>query len=141
MRHLLLIFTMFFAVCSSGIGSEQTGEAFYEWSDDGMKCTLSVDVEPKINWDGKSSFPIAINEVTDIFDKWADSNLGANEKAFVSNYTLSRTIYEASSNSPKSVWLFRIDYVVFENNKPSSSFNRKIAITLDGKIIEPKCGL
>ncbi|SEB03356.1 hypothetical protein [Alkalimonas amylolytica] len=133
MRVITLCFTM---LLSCAVTANQY--VFETWVENMTQCALKFDAEPNIHWDGKSELPISFQQVQAIFSSWAESNLVAGEAAHVTSYELASV---AADGLAMNHWVFKIKYVVFENNVPSASFNRKVALNLSGQIIEADCGI
>lgn len=113
------------------------GYVFESWETRGSTCVLKFAHAPSQNWDGKSEVPLSIDEVNAAFQKWALSNLPNTQKAHVVSFNFSSV---APENLDSNFWVYKIGYVVFENDIPASDFNRKLAIDLASVIIEPECG-
>ena len=132
MRYLLVLLTLFSFV---SLSNDYT---FDTWQSNGKKCNLTFDKVPTKNWDGMSELPLSVKEVSSIFRNWASKNLEKTEKAHAVSFNLSSVALEGMGNN---YWVFKVGYVVFNHNVPSTYFNRKLAIELTGKVIQPKCGL
>lgn len=130
MRNIL-VFLIFLPFYSIG-----NGFVFESWKTQGKNCVLKFEQVPSQNWDGKSEVPLSIAEANAAFQKWASSSLPKTHKAHVVSFNFSSV---APENLSSNFWVYKIGYVVFENNIPASNFNRKLAIDLAAKVIEPEC--
>ncbi|TMO42234.1 hypothetical protein [Pseudoalteromonas ruthenica] len=131
MRNIL-IFLMLLPFHS--IGSDYV---FESWETRGSTCVFKFAHSPSQNWDGKSEVPLSINQVNAAFQKWALSSLPKTQMAHVVSFNFSSV---APKNLDSNFWVYKIGYVVFENNIPASNFNRKLVIDLASVVIEPECG-
>lgn len=113
------------------------GYVFESWETRGSTCVLKFDHSPSQNWYGNSEVPLSIAEANAVFQKWALSSLPKTQKAHVVSFNFSSV---APENLNSNFWMYKIGYVVFENNIPASNFNRKLAIDLASVVIEPECG-
>jgi hypothetical protein len=111
---------------------------FDSWTENGKRCELSFKSAPSIKWDAKSELPIPFLSVKSIFNDWIKENLKPAEVAHPTNFDLASV---AAEGLDTSYWVFKIRYVVFENEQPSIKFNRKVAVDMSGKIIESQCGV
>ena len=131
----ILVFVFLLIMHTATIASEHI---FESWTEKGKSCVLQFKNAPEVNWDGKSELPLTFQKVRSIFNDWAKKTLAPNEEAHVTNYDLSSV---AAVGFNQGFWVFKIRYVVFKNNIPTNTFNRRVAINLTGNVIEAICGI
>jgi len=130
-KFLVLIQMVFVVAVTSA-----NENSFHQWRQEGKTCQFEVESMPSINWDGKSALPISINEVDQFFRDAVAKELESNQSVEVTNYVLSRTFTERLM---QTIWLYRIEYLVFEPKNVNFPVRRQLAITLDGSVLYPRC--
>ena len=134
-----LLILLVFMCCSFFAKADE--DAIDTWFEGATSCSLNLVELPNSRWDGTTKLPIDILEVGKIFERWSKKKFDERYDIFISSYELVRTYKEVSLDNAKTVWLYKIKFVTFLKNKPATPFNRKIAINLDGQVIEPRCSL
>ena len=110
--------------------------SFHQWRQEGKTCQFEIESMPPTNWDGEASLPISINEVDQLFRDAVAKELESNQSVEITNYVLSRTFTERLR---QTIWLYRIEYLVFDPKKANFPVRRQLAITLDGSVLFPRC--
>jgi hypothetical protein len=131
MKNFLLSLLLNFPLLS--LASENS---FDTWQHSNSLCNLLLEKEPIEVWSGEGEPPITISKAQSIFNTWKTTNLPKDEEGHPVSYNLASIRTEESSTNH---WIYKVGFVVFRQGAPAANLNRKIAVTMDGKVIVPIC--
>jgi len=143
MKKPLRVFeiAVIYLLLNSPLLAQQPSYTISHWADgSSMDCTYIFEPMSVVSWVGNGAPPVTVENVNNIVSDWADSrNLSL---VTISSYRLALTYDYRITSRRRPVRAWFIDLIAIPNNRGRVNgldAQRKLAISLNGSVIEPTC--
>jgi len=140
MKPLAMISFATLMFWSVQVASQVTNGYVANWDDGSpMKCAFYFDEEPLLEWNTVDPPPVTVQTANAIVRYWSEQN-GFGSNPLVQNYRLILT--RPVGHSHRS-WVWFLEILTMQPGAApiGNSAFRPIAITMQGKLVEPECNI
>lgn len=133
-----LLALLLFLYTSVGFAQKHT---LASWQfESGPKCNIYFDDGAEdfigVKWDGRNDPPVNISKARKIFQAWISEKFGDNIDSHIVGYNLTSF---RGSGMRSNHWVYVINYLKFIDGKPHADFDSKVAILMNGVVIDKSC--